>query len=686
MGERSALVLAGAGSGKTRVLACRAVYLISQGYIPPDELMAVTFTNRAAREMQSRIASFLPDRPKPSWVGTFHGLSHRLLRRHHQAAGLPPSFVIMDTQDARGMLRAIAKEQNLDAERYSPQRLQGLIFRWKDQGWGPEEVAAEAKDQRLAEVFLAYEARKKSEVLVDFPDLLLLALKALEGPLASVFGGRFRHILIDEFQDTSPLQYRWLKAFCDASTLVFAVGDDDQSIYRFRGADPANMKSFLAEFGVEKVVRLEENYRSAKKILAVANALIAHNPGRLGKNLWTKGPEGDAVAVHVLGNEIEEAEFAVSFFSQAQKEGMPWGEMAALYRTNAQSRVLEHAFFRAGVPYRVWGGLRYFEREEVKTALAWLRLVANPMDFSAMTRALKTVEGVGAKSLGKVQAAVAEGVALDEAARILRGAQEKVLSAFLAKVRDMRLRFQEMSLAEGIAMILEASGLLAHYALEKERQENLRELVSAAVLFSQESETERAHGTKESDLLDFLSFSALEGEKTEEGTDAVRLMTVHAAKGLEFDAVLVTGMEDGLFPHENSQMEPKDKEEERRLLYVAITRAKRRLAFSLARERLLYGRTRRTQPSSFLGEIPSSLLRWRPFEGEKPQVTAQGARPRPLEASGDAFEVGKKVVHPRFGEGVVTSREGAGKEARVEVRFSTGAKWLALAFANLKAV
>jgi DNA helicase-2/ATP-dependent DNA helicase PcrA len=700
------LVLAGAGSGKTRVLTTRIAWLLHAGRVAPAEVLAVTFTNKAAREMYTRLAAMLPFAPRGMWIGTFHGLAHRMLRAHHREAGLPREFRILDAQDQLAALKRLVRELGLDPERFPPRDLQAFVNARKEEGLRPGDLARADAPARYAELYAAYDAQCRREGVADFAELLLASyeLLARNQALREHYGARFRHILVDEFQDTNRLQYRWLKLLAAGGAALCAVGDDDQSIYRFRGAHVGNMADFQREFRVSRVVRLERNYRSHGNILAAANALIAHNRSRLGKNLWTDAGAGEPIAVFEADSDAEEAAFVVREALALARAGVPLSAIAVLYRSNAQSRVLEHALFGAGVPYRVHGGLRFFERAEVKHALAYLRLLVHPGDDSAFLRVANfPPRGIGGRTLEALaDAARSRGTSLFEAAGALGGRAGAALAAFCALITRLRTGCEGLGLAEVVSRVCAESGLEAHYRAERDgadRLENLGELVNAAATFEAE---ERASGlaTGAGDaegggigpLEAFLAHAALEaGEhRAAEGREALQLMTVHAAKGLEFDSVFVAGLEEGLFPHEQSLAEREGLEEERRLAYVALTRARRRLYLSYARTRMLHGQTRYAVASRFLDEIPAGVLAWLGPRASAPAASAQpGARRepfggRPREAG--SFRVGQSVVHPRFGAGVILDAEGSGREARVQVNFGKeGVKWLAVAQAKLEA-
>jgi DNA helicase-2/ATP-dependent DNA helicase PcrA len=710
-----ALILAGAGSGKTRVLTTRIAWLISTGQVSPPGILAVTFTNKAAKEMQTRLAGMLPINVKGMWIGTFHGLCNRLLRAHYRDAGLPQLFQILDSADQQSAVKRLLKSLNVDDEKFPPRELCHFINAQKEQGLRP--AAVEAWDdwaRKRVGLYEAYEAQCQREGVVDFAELLLRSYELLERnePLCRHYQERFRHILVDEFQDTNKLQYRWLKLLAGGGAALFCVGDDDQSIYAFRGADVGNMADFEREFKVQNLIRLEQNYRSHGNILDAANAIIKNNPSRLGKNLWTEAGSGEPIRIHESYGEGDEARWVVEEVKALQRDGHTRAEIALLYRSNAQSRALEHALFNAGLPYRVYGGLRFFERAEIKHALAYLRLIANTDDDTAFARVVNfPTRGIGARSLETLQdAAKVANSSLHAAIPQVSGAGGVKLAAFAQLIVAFR-DAAHLPLPELVDHVLELSGLRAHYKNEKEGQErldNLDELINAAAGFVAEEGTPNQDGeiTGEfgNDLSSFLAHASLEAGEHQagEGDDALQLMTVHSAKGLEFNVVFISGLEDGLFPHENSMSEDKGLEEERRLMYVAVTRARQRLYLSFAQTRMLHGQTRYNLPSRFLDEVPEELVKWLTpragaggFAMQDPAsrsygssgASSYGATPRRNESSGGSgFRIGQSVMHAKFGLGVIINAEGSGSDARVQVNFGqAGMKWLALSVAKLEA-
>jgi DNA helicase-2/ATP-dependent DNA helicase PcrA len=704
-----ALILAGAGSGKTRVLTTRIAWLIQQGAVSPAGVLAVTFTNKAAREMQTRLAAMLALNPRGLWIGTFHGLANRLLRAHHREAGLPREFQILDTQDQLAAVKRLLRSMNVDEDRTAPRDVQYFIMGRKEEGLRAADVpAGDDATRRYAELYAAYDAQCQREGVVDFAELLLRSyeLLARNELLREHYRARFRHVLVDEFQDTNRLQYRWLKLLAGPGASLFAVGDDDQSIYAFRGANVGNMAEFERDYAGAQVIRLEQNYRSHGNILDAANALIAHNAKRLGKNLWTAAGAGEPLRVFEAQSDADEARWMVEEIQSLAREGLRLQEIAVLYRSNAQSRVLEHALFTAGLAYRVYGGLRFFERAEVKHALAYLRLIAAPADDNAFLRVVNfPTRGIGARTVEALQdAAKAAGTSLYEAAL----AQPGKAAPFVALLESLREEAKDLTLAEKVELAVARSGLAEHYKREREgaeRVENLAELVNAAAAFDAE-EIERESGEQVDPLTAFLTHAALEAGEHQagEGQDALQLMTMHSAKGLEFHAVFVSGLEEGLFPHEQSLLEKDGIEEERRLMYVALTRARRRLYLSFAQTRLLHGQTRYNLPSRFVDELPQGLLKWLTPRFKAPQprpahhFTAGsfarapkrdprfGGAPAGTGGAPCGFRVGQNVVHAKFGAGVIVDAEGQGSDARVQVNFGRqGVKWLAVAVAKLQA-
>jgi DNA helicase-2/ATP-dependent DNA helicase PcrA len=691
-----ALILAGAGSGKTRVLTTRIAWLMSTNQVGPHGVLAVTFTNKAAKEMTARLSALVPINTRGMWIGTFHGLCNRLLRAHYREAGLPQTFQILDSADQLAMVKRLLKNLNVDDEKYPPRELCHFINAHKEQGI--RAAQAEAYDnytQKRVELYAEYENQCNREGVVDFAELLLRCYELLRRnePLRTHYQERFKYILVDEFQDTNKLQYAWLQLLAGGGAKIFAVGDDDQSIYAFRGAEVGNMRDFEREYAGDNVIRLEQNYRSHGNILAAANALIKNNRERLGKNLWTDAGAGEPIRAFEGYSDLDEARFIVEEIRELVREGVPPTQCALLYRSNAQSRVLEHELFAKGVPYKVYGGLRFFERQEIKHALAYLRLLGNPDDDTAFLRVVNfPTRGIGARSLENLQATAHQmNSSLYNAAASLTGKAGQTVGAFIRLIENLRQETAKLPLPEIIEHVIEQSGLAQHYRVEKEGQErleNLDELINAAATFVDDEGAIGEGGA----LASFLAHASLEAGEHQagEGQEAVQLMSVHAAKGLEFDVVFITGLEQGLFPHENSVNQGREGlEEERRLMYVAVTRARRRLYVSCAQTRMLHGQTRYCVPSSFLEEIPEQLLL---KLNTKTMSTAAapafasfgGGYAEP--ASG-GLRIGQTVEHAKFGIGVIVSTEGRGADARVQVNFGgSGMKWLALEYAKLTPV
>ncbi|GAB4440109.1 MAG: UvrD-helicase domain-containing protein [Rhodocyclaceae bacterium] len=689
---RHALILAGAGSGKTRVLVTRIAWLIQTGQASPREVLAVTFTNKAAREMLARLSARLPIDTRGMWIGTFHGLCNRLLRAHAREAGLPALFQILDASDQLAAVKRLLKRLDVDEEKHPPREIVQFINAHKEAGERPEKAQAwDDFTRRRIGYWQEYENQCQREGVVDFAELLLRSYELLgrNEPLRTHYQARFRHILVDEFQDTNALQYRWLKLLAGGGACLFCVGDDDQSIYGFRGAEVGNMRDFERELRVGNVIRLEQNYRSHGNILDAANAIIKNNAARLGKNLWTDAGAGEPLRVFEAQTDLDEARWIVEEIRSLVRAGQALGSIALLYRSNAQSRVLEHALFSSGIPYRVYGGLRFFERQEVKHALAYMRLLANADDDTAFLRVANfPARGIGARSLEQLQeAARSAGTSLARAAATLGGKAAAAIGAFTGLIERLALACEHLPLPELVEQVVEHSGLRAHYAREREgadRLANLDELVSAAANFVAENE--------DGSLAAFLAHASLEAGEHQagEGSDAVQLMTAHSAKGLEFDVVFASGLEEGLFPHENALDEDEGLEEERRLMYVAVTRARRRLYLSFAQTRMLHGHTRYSVKSRFLDEIPQQLLRWIAPRGAARAAAGAAASAGPILGTRDAgpgipgFRIGQNVLHDRFGSGVIVGAEGGGADARVQVSFDrSGVKWLALSVAKL---
>ncbi len=689
------LVLAGAGSGKTRVLVHRIAWLIQVEHVSPYGILAVTFTNKAAGEMRGRIEQFVGQPARAMWVGTFHGIAHRLLRQHWREAKLPQAFQILDSEDQHRLIRRLLKNLDLDEARYPPRQVQWFINSRKDEGLRVKHIHPDNDpfQRQMLRAYAAYEEACERGGLADFAELLLRALELWrdDAALLAHYQQRFRHILVDEFQDTNAIQYAWVRLLAGEQSTPFVVGDDDQSIYAWRGAKIENILRFEKDFPHTRVIRLEQNYRSTGNILKAANALIANNSTRLGKNLWTSGSEGVPIRVYAAYNEQEEAQFVLEHVKRWQEQGGARHDIAVLYRSNAQSRVFEERLLAERIPYRVYGGPRFFERQEIKDALAYLRLLENRDDDASFERIINLpTRGIGTRTLDTLRdTAHRERISLWSVLRaVLHGDNaparvQGALSGFARVIDDMDRDVRGLELFEQVDHVIHTSGLVRHYQAEKgergeARVENLQELVSAARGFRAED----LQGM--TPLSAFLSHAALEaGEgQAQAWEDCVQLMTLHSAKGLEFPLVFICGLEDGLFPHERSSDDLEGIEEERRLCYVGMTRAMRELYLSYAESRRLHGREHYGVPSRFLREIPAELL-----EEIRPRVQVSRAFAVPGERRADApagLNLGQRVQHPSFGEGVVLDCEGSGPHARVQVNFkSTGSKWLVVAYANL---
>ncbi len=757
--DEHALILAGAGSGKTRVLTTRIAWLLQNGLVSPGGVLAVTFTNKAAKEMMTRLSAMLPVNVRGMWIGTFHGLCNRFLRAHYKMANLPQAFQILDTQDQLSAIKRLYKQFDINDERYPPKQTQWFIGGCKEDGLRPSAVEANDSDTRKkVEIYQLYEDQCQREGVVDFGELMLRSYELLRDNAAirEHYQRRFRYILIDEFQDTNKLQYAWIKMLAGQGACataapggsVMAVGDDDQSIYAFRGARVGNMADFVTEFEVSHQIKLEQNYRSGSNILDSANALISHNQHRLGKNLRTDQGAGEPVRVLESPSDYAEAQWMMDEIKQLVRDDVERKEIAVLYRSNAQSRVIETALFNAAMPYKVYGGLRFFERAEIKHALAYLRLLENASDDTSFLRVVNfPPRGIGARSLEQLQdVAKSQGGSLHNAVAALKGKAGANIGAFVAKLDVLREQTQNLTLREIIELVLGHSGLVEHYRADREgadRVENLEELVNAAESFvTQEGfgrdavalpvdelsagfqadtnppAPDAETGETFSPLAAFLTHAALESgdNQAQAGQDAVQLMTVHASKGLEFDCVFIGGLEEGLFPHENSMSSLDGLEEERRLMYVAITRARKRLYLSHSQTRMLHGQTRYNVKSRFFEELPEDALKWVTsksvqnssdfrrsqyfgsnniannnqylrLSSEKSSVFSSDKNivdPPQKEPGQHGIHAKMKVFHNKFGEGVVQAIEGSGSDARAQIHFPRhGVKWLALGIAKL---
>ncbi|CAM2949923.1 DNA helicase II [Legionella worsleiensis] len=695
------LVLAGAGSGKTRVLVSRIAWLIEKEQLSPHGILAVTFTNKAAGEMRTRLSSMLKDPVMGLWVGTFHGLCHRLLRRHYKEAHLPEQFHILDSEDQARMIKRVIASLNLDSERWPVKQAQSFINGRKDEGIRPQHVNALSygPTKTLVAIYSAYEQACRTAGVIDFAELLLRTHELLrDNPeLLAHYRDRFQAILVDEFQDTNTIQYAWIRLLAGDNTPVLAVGDDDQSIYGWRGAKVENIQKFATDFKNTLTIRLEQNYRSTATILEAANALITNNQSRMGKDLWTAGNAGEKITVYSAFNEIEEARFVAERIMMELNQGGSADEIAILYRSNAQSRVLEEALLRAGIAYRIYGGLRFFDRAEVKDTLAYLRLVVNNHDDTAFERVVNfPTRGIGEKTLEDLRHyAKTEQCSLWSAAHYLLQSDAMTqrsatsLQRFIHLIEQLQLKTAATELDEQLSEVIQSSGLYAHFSKIKgdkseSRLDNLQELINAAKQFRYEQDQD-----EELPLVNaFLAHASLEaGEmQADEYERSVHLMTLHAAKGLEFPCVFLVGLEEGVFPGKQSLEEPGRLEEERRLCYVGMTRAMRKLTLSYAEVRRQYGREEYHRPSRFLRELPEQLLEQVRVKSRfTPAASARSSIAQVPESSG--IPMGQSVIHAKFGQGIVLAIEGSGAHTRVQVKFSEhGVKWLVLAYANLTVV
>lgn len=709
--SRHQLVLAGAGSGKTRVLVHRIAWLLQVEGVSPFAVMAVTFTNKAAKEMKGRLEQLLSIPANGLWVGTFHGLAHRFLKLHWREAGLPQHFQILDSDDQLRLIKRVMKENNVDDSRYPPKQIQWFINEQKDEGRRAAHVmpSADPFARTLHEVYHLYEQACEQNGLVDFGEILLRAHELFRDndELREHYQQRFRNILVDEFQDTNNIQYAWIRLLAGNSVSVMAVGDDDQSIYGWRGANIGNIRDFQQDFAGAELIKLEQNYRSTKTILDAANAVIANNSGRLGKSLRTDGEDGEPISLYSAFNEQDEARYIADQVDAWARDGRERRDMAILYRSNAQSRTLEEALLRAAIPYRIYGGQRFYERLEIKNALAYLRLMLSRNDDGSVERVIN----VPARAIGEKTVDILRSVARDQgcslwdacALAVKNSALPKRASAavqgFMERVDEMSVGLDELELHEIVGHVIEHSGLIEHHRKEKgekgqARIDNLEELVNAARQFDadEEPEADDAEETPLLELAQFLDRAALDAGdgQADEYEDAVQLMTLHSAKGLEFPQVVLAGLEEGLFPHKMSMDEAEGLEEERRLAYVGITRAMEKLIITHAESRRLYGQENFSTPSRFIREIPAELIS---------EVRLKNSVSRPLSARPKVmtgrqllqdnlpYALGQRVAHEMFGEGTVLQYEGQGNGLRVQVNFDdAGSKWLVASFAKLDAL
>jgi len=697
------LILAGAGSGKTRVLVHRIAWLNQVEGISPFNIFAVTFTNKAAAEMRQRVEALQGHSATGMWVGTFHGLAHRMLRNHWKEARLPQSFQILDADDQYRLVRRVLKSLDLDEARWPPKQAQGFINARKDEGKRPQHIDTSRNPvyEQMVRIYTAYEQACERAGVIDFAELLLRTLELIRDneSLQEHYQKRFRHILVDEFQDTNTIQYALIQLLAGRMNKVFIVGDDDQAIYGWRGARVENIQRFQKDYASAEVIRLEQNYRSTTTILSAANALIDNNADRLGKKLWTSGDDGEPIMFYNAYDERDEAQFVLDRIKQFISQGNARADIAILYRSNAQSRIFEERFVSEGMPYRVYGGMRFFERAEIKNALAYLRLMDNRNDDASFERVVNTpTRGIGERSVEAVRdVAKQQGVSLWQAAgwivdnKSLPARAANALRAFTDMIDELATDTGDMSLHEQVDHVVHNVGLIEFYQKEKSekaqaRVENIEELVTAARGFDYDpAELE----TEMDELTAFLTHAALEaGEgQAAEWDDCVQMMTLHSAKGLEFPLVFMVGMEEGLFPSQRSLEEEGKLEEERRLCYVGITRAREHLVMSCAEHRRLYGQDMYPSPSRFISEIPEHLLnevRSRHQQSHRVSPTQYNPARYASDESIDGISVGMRVMHQKFGEGMVTNLEGSGSHARVQVNFeNSGSKWLVMAYANL---
>lgn len=697
------LVLAGAGSGKTRVLVHRLAWLMQVERVAPYSLLAVTFTNKASQEMRNRIEQTIGVSLNNLWMGTFHGLSHRMLRAHYLEAGLPQGFQIIDSDDQYRLVRRVLKALNLDEKHWPPKQIQWFINARKDEGQRPGTMDAHGDFslQTMIKIYAAYQEMCDRSGLVDFAEILLRSFELIkqQPQIRAHYQQRFRHILVDEFQDTNSIQYEWLRLLAGTESKVMIVGDDDQSIYGWRGAKVENIQQFLKDYPEPVTIRLEQNYRSTGTILKAANCVIAHNSDRLGKDLWTDGEQGEAISLYTAFNELDEARFIVGRIREWRREGGKLIEAAVLYRNNAQSRVLEEALIQDGINYRIYGGLRFYERQEIKDALAYLRLINNRQDDAALERIINTpVRGIGDTTMDKVrenarslQVTLWQSLQQMLANKQLTGRAANAISTFVQMIDQLEADSKDLSLDEQADHVIQLSGLMAMYLAEKgekaqTRVENLNELVNACANATYVNTEEMTP------LSAFLSQAALEaGEyQAEEHSDAVQLMTLHSAKGLEFPLVFICGLEEGMFPSQQSGDDSERLEEERRLCYVGMTRAMQKLYLTHAESRRLYGQEQYNRPSRFIREIPADCL-------EEIRLTTNVSKPTQMNRFGSAashsafentgFKLGQRVLHDKFGEGTVLNYEGTGPQSRIQVNFDElGSKWLVTAYARLEPV
>ena len=707
--SQSALVLAGAGSGKTRVLTSRISWLIENQLASPGAILAVTFTNKAAKEMLTRISTQLPINIRGMWVGTFHGLCNRFLRKHHVDANLPETFQILDSADQKSAIKRVMKTIGVDEDLISSKEAMYFINNNKEEGIRSQQFKAyDDVSKKLNSIYAAYDEQCQKEGVVDFAELMLRCLELFQknSTIRQHYQEIFKHILVDEFQDTSRLQYQWLKMLTSSESFIFAVGDDDQSIYGFRGARPGNMKDLQKDFNIKNVIKLEQNYRSKNNILNAANAIIENNNDRLGKNLWTASGDGDLIKQYTALDDRSETAFILDEIKMRHRAGTDYNQIAILYRNNAQSRVIEMAMVSNNIPYRVYGGLRFFERAEIKSSLAYLRLINNKRDDNAFMRIVNfPTRGIGARAIEQMQDhAKKNECSLWEGAKIfISEAKNLKVAAFIQLIQSIEDQVHGTNIDESIDIINTHSGLKDHYLKDKDgssRVENLNELVSAAKSFLNEDRDsvseEEPNKKKSLALAEFLDFTSLESGELQAAAseDALQLMTIHSSKGLEFDTVFITGLEDGLCPHERSLNENNGLEEERRLMYVAITRAKNKLYLTLSQSRMTYGQPNYNLPSRFLDEIPESLIKKinvpinnsNSIGSSYRNNSANSFKKPSKQISNNQYEIkiGSMVKHDKFGGGMVIGYEGNENDLRIEIKFQNhGIKMLAMEYAKL---
>lgn len=703
--QQNMLVLAGAGSGKTRVLVQRIAWLMQVEQASPHSILAVTFTNKAAAEMRSRVEKTTGGNVHGMWIGTFHGLAHRLLRMHFQEAKLPQSFQVIDSDDQLRLVKRILRSLNIDEKKWPAKQMLWYINGKKDEGLRPQHIEThfDPTEQMFVKIYQAYQDACDRAGLVDFAELLLRAHELwLNSPaLLAHYQQRFRHILVDEFQDTNAIQYAWLNILGKEQSKMMIVGDDDQSIYGWRGAKIENIQRFAEDFEKVETIRLEQNYRSTANILKASNQLIANNNNRLGKSLWTDDEDGEKISVYTAFNEIDEARFISGRITQWREQNGSLDDVAILYRSNAQSRLVEEALLQAQLPYRIYGGLRFFERQEIKDALAYMRLINNRDDDAAFERIINTpTRGIGNQTVELVRSAArSQGGTLWQACQYmlkheeLKGRSAKTISAFVQLIEQLEDDSSNLNLDQQMNHVIQNSGLKAMYQAEKgeraeARIENLNELVTACQTFAPDPDLIE----DQTDLTAFLTHAALEsGEsQADEYEAAVQLMTMHSAKGLEFKLVFIAGLEEGMFPSQQSVEDIGRLEEERRLCYVGMTRAMDKLYLCHAESRRLYGQEKFHKASRFLRELPNECIEEIRLQSQvsRPSTTGKFSNTFTMETfENTGFKLGQQVMHPKFGEGVVLNYEGSGAQSRIQVNFAeAGSKWLVVAYANLKAI